>query len=385
MANLKTLKLTNIGQLREANLAFGDLTVLVGPQATGKSISLQFLKLMVDCGQVQEQLSRHGLDWSNKLPEFFDIYFGEGMQYIWHEGKSGVSWNNKEIDVPKLVKRRQTGKTENLFLIPAQRVLAMRDGWPRYFTDYSPGDPFAVREFSEKLRMVVEDLGSSGELFPQKNRLKSEIRELLEESIFRTFRLKVDKSRLQKRMVLGAQGSPLPYMVWSAGQREFVPLLLGLYWLMPPSKVSTRDQIEWVVIEELEMGLHPQAINVVLLIVLEMMSRGYRVCLSTHSPQVLECVWAIQQLVASKAAPSTVMDLFGVKKTERITDIATRVMKKKFKVYYFSPDGVTSDISALDPDSAEFAMQDWGGLAEFSSRVNDVVAKAVANSHRSRR
>jgi hypothetical protein len=139
------------------------------------------------------------------------------------------------------------------------------------------------------------------------------------------------------------------------------------------------------VIEELEMGLHPQAINVVLLIVLEMMSRGYRVCLSTHSPQVLECVWAIQQLVASKAAPSTVMDLFGVRKTERITDIAERVMKKKFKVYYFSPDGATSDISALDPDSGQLAMQEWGGLAEFSSRVNDVVAKAVSNSHRSRR
>ena len=46
-------------------------------------------------------------------------------------------------------------------------------------------------------------------------------------------------------------------MVWSAGQREFVPLLLGMYWLMPPAKISPAQRLEWVVIEEPEMGLHP--------------------------------------------------------------------------------------------------------------------------------
>lgn len=53
---MTTLRLRNIGQLTEADLHFGDLTVFVGPQATGKSIALQFLKLMVDTGQVQAEL-----------------------------------------------------------------------------------------------------------------------------------------------------------------------------------------------------------------------------------------------------------------------------------------------------------------------------------------
>jgi predicted ATPase len=75
-------------------------------------------------------------------------------------------------------------------------------------------------------------------------------------------------------------------MVWSAGQREFVPLLLGLYWLMPSTQSSRRGTIEWVVLEEVEMGLHPRAISVLLLMVLELVTRGYRVCLSTHSPQI---------------------------------------------------------------------------------------------------
>ena len=42
----------------------------------------------------------------------------------------------------------------------------------------------------------------------------------------------------------------------------------------------------------MEMGLHPRAIAVVMLMVFELMARGYRVCISTHSPQVLDAVWA---------------------------------------------------------------------------------------------
>ena len=84
-------------------------------------------------------------------------------------------------------------------------------------------------------------------------------------------------------------------------------MLLGLYWLMPPSKVARRADIDWVVIEELEMGLHPRAISAVLLIVLELMTRGYKVCLSTHSPQVLELVWALEALRNHKGQPDALL------------------------------------------------------------------------------
>ena len=74
------LNIRNFGQIKEAKLSFGDLTVLVGPQATGKSISLQLLKLVIDAGQVQDELDRYGLDWAGSLPEFLDVYLGEGMR-----------------------------------------------------------------------------------------------------------------------------------------------------------------------------------------------------------------------------------------------------------------------------------------------------------------
>src|SRR6266853_1508950 len=103
---MTTLKIRNLGQIRKANLSFGDLTVLVGPQASGKSIALQLLKLMVDAGQVQEEMGKYGLDWEQKLPEFLDVYFGEGMRSIWQERSTSIEWNGTSVDLLQIAKRK---------------------------------------------------------------------------------------------------------------------------------------------------------------------------------------------------------------------------------------------------------------------------------------
>ena len=378
---MQRLQLHNLGQIEEADIQFGDLTVLVGPQATGKSITLQMLKLMVDIGQVQQELTKYGIDWSGNLSEFLDVYFGEGMHSIWTK-TSEVRWDGSDFELKKKVSRKQRNKEESLFFIPAQRVLALRNGWPQPFSSYSPGDPFSVREFSERLRILVEQEFSANEkLFPQDRRLKSDFRTLLQEHIFATFELQIDKLQSQKRLVLGHADSALPYMVWSAGQREFVPLLLGFYWLMPAAKVSRRGTIEWVVIEEIEMGLHPRAISVALLMVLELLARGYRVCISTHSPQVLEAVWALKHLQENKANSADLLDVFDAPNSQTMRKIAEKALKKSVEVYFF--DRATSrvrKISDLDADAEEDGNAGWGGLLEFSSRANMAVARAVGNN-----
>ncbi|MBI3044038.1 MAG: ATP-binding protein [Betaproteobacteria bacterium] len=379
---MTTLQISNLGQIRQAQLTFGDLTMLVGPQATGKSITLQLLKLLVDAGYVQHELRRHGMDWERELPKFFDLYFGEGMKSIWHEN-SAVTWNGNAIDMIGLFDRMKKRGDEKLFFIPAQRVLALRDGWPRPFTDYAPGDPFAVRDFSEKLRVLVEREFTTDSLFPQPKRLKSSFRELLQRDVFASFQLKVDRYRSQKRLVLGAEAGAesLPYMVWSAGQREFVPLLLGFYWLMPPTKVAKRGKIEWVVIEELEMGLHSRAISVVMLMVFELLRRGYKVCISTHSPQVLECAWALNYLRRYRARPEALLEVFKVPRSGGLYEVAEAVLTKDIRAFHFDSDSQqTRDISSLDPETAEPGVDGWGGLSEFSSRVNEAVGRVAANS-----
>jgi hypothetical protein len=377
---MKQLTLKNIGQIKEADLHFGDLTVLVGPQASGKSISLQWLKLLADTGLIQRQMKTYGLDYDGSLKQFLDVYFGEGMQAIW-KAESGIQVDGKDWNTEWRIGRLQPEKPESAFFIPAQRVIALTNGWPKPFQGYSVGDPYTLRAFSEGLRLLMErEFTGSGPLFPKTNRLKSDYRTLLQQSVFGGFELSVDKVQAQKRLVLQSGEKPLPYMVWSAGQREFVPLLLGLYWLMPPSKVARRGEIEWVVIEELEMGLHPRAISVVLLLVLELMSRGYKVCLSTHSPQVLELVWALEALRKHQGNADNLLDLFDAPHSPGLREMAKVAVSKRSKVYYFDPTGVVKDITELDPSAPEAQEASWGGLLEFSARANEVVAKAVANS-----
>ena len=63
------------------------------------------------------------------------------------------------------------------------------------------------------------------------------------------------------------------------------------------------------------MGLRPQAISVVLLLVLELLSRGYRVCLPTHSPYVLDVVWAMQTLRQHGGDAAKLLEVFEVEAT----------------------------------------------------------------------
>lgn len=379
-----TLHVERVGQIKHAEVQFGDLTILVGPQATGKSIFLEFLKLLLDTGAILEDLKTYGLDWGGEIGQFLDIYLGEGMRGVWRKGQSTLRFNGEVVNLEKLVGRQKRNKKESMFFIPAQRVLTLGKGWPRPFTDFGAEDPFTVRDYSEKLRqLMVSGLERGESLFPQTRRLKAAVRTLLRQTVFSDFGLEVDRQGAQKRLVLTSspKGRPLPFMVWSAGQREFVPLLLGFYWLLPPTKVARRGNLQWAVIEEPEAGLHPKAISAVLLLVLDLLSRGYRVCLSTHSPHVLDIVWALKVFQQHDAPPRKLLELFGVRSSPNMTRMAEEVLTKDARVYYFNlQSGRTSDISNLDPGAEQPAESGWGGLTEFSGRVADVVADVVSSS-----
>ena len=378
------IRAKNIGPVREADIRFGDLTIFVGPQATGKSIFLQVLKLLVDKASIHETMRHFGMRQTVDASAFFDLYFGEGMASIWTQGESCLVLGRakKQTDLTDYARARPGRREvpEKMFYIPAQRVMSLRDGMTNPFNVYRAGDPFVLRDFSDKLHWILQnEIGLAQDVFPRRGRLSAELRSPLEKHIFNGFALRTDTPAHQRRLVLkSSSGRPLPYLVWSAGQREFVPLLLGLYWLLPPSKISRRKRFNSVVIEEPEMGLHPNGISAVLNFIMELRLRGYRVCLSTHSPHVLDIVWALGFFQKNNGQQEDVLKLLDLSPTPKTRQIATAALESKFRTYYFARDGKVHDISPLDPGSETLAEGGWGGLTEFSGRVGDVVAE-VAN------
>ena len=164
--SIKRLCLENVGQIRKAEIEFGDLTVLVGPQATGKTVFLEFLKLVVDTGHIHSELIKHGLDWNNDRDKFLGIYLGEGMQRVWSSASTmAIDGSRKELD--DFVRRRNRTKKNYVFYIPAQRVLTLANGWPRPFQGFGAQNPFIVRDFSEQFRIFMNrEFSRGGSLFP---------------------------------------------------------------------------------------------------------------------------------------------------------------------------------------------------------------------------
>jgi hypothetical protein len=375
-----SLLVESFAQLRRVEIAFGDLTLLVGPQATGKSLVLQLLKLAVDSSRIAGTLRQKGFTW-NQRREFCGVYFGEGMEGAWTDSTT-VRLGSRPVSAPP---GKATTDPPRLFYIPAHRTLSVAEGWPAGFRSYNPDTPFVVRDFSEQLlELLTTKRGTEGDVvFPQKRRLKEQFRSLVDDAVFHGGKLRLLSDGPRRQFKLVYPNAEIAYMAWTAGQREFIPLLLGIYHLVPLGRRRQADSIEWVVIEEPEMGLHAKAVQAVMLLILELMDRGYRVVISTHSAAIVEIVWALNHLKSSHAGPAGLRDLFGLDASRwDIDELAKRILKLESRVYHldYVHDRVDSrDITALDLDAENAGERSWGGLISLSGQANAVVANATQN------
>ena len=378
------IRAERIGPVKEADIRFGDITIFVGPQATGKGIFLQLLKLLSDRHSIHATMRHYGMTQGGRVGNFLDLYFGEGMASIWNEGESRLWLGGARdpIDLMDYSRAGRSRKPERMFYIPAQRAMSLRDGTTRPFSDYRAGDPFVLRDFSDKIHSIVQnELGFDEDVFPRARRIATSLRKPLEEHIFGGFALRTDDAGNRGRLVLNRNGAgALPYLVWSAGQRGFVPLLLGLYWLLPPSRTPRRGEFEWVVIEEPETGLHPNGIGAVLNLVMNLRSRGYRICLSTHSPHVLDFIWALRFFQENGGGRRDVLKLLDLPSDRKTRKMAEEALDSTLETYCFTREGTVRRISDLDPGSDDIAVAGWGGLTEFSGRAGNAVADVASRT-----
>lgn len=373
-----TLSIRNFAHLTDVKLTLGDLTVLVGPQGAGKSLALQWLKAAMDGRQLVDALRDAGHPTA-RPDVLMDLIFGAGMGAAWRDGETEVMLGGRKV-TPKTLGRVGSG-AETLFFVPAHRSMLISDGWAAPFQKLTSDTPVVARIFSQNLfdRFSGKDAGT---LFPVKTRLKKEVRDKIDAAVFHGGKVGIEEDAQHARRLRLVHGEMhLPFMTWTAGQREFTPLLLGLYHLLPSTSVTKRAETDWVVLEEPEMGLHPQAITAVLLLVLDLLWRGYRVVISTHSPHVLTMLWMMNRLKEHRASWQLVCEAFEVRPTQQMQPVAESALTKDYRAYLLDFDDAgkvqSKDISTLDPSSEDERVAGWGGLTEYSSRFGEAVRTAV--------
>ncbi|WP_448780620.1 AAA family ATPase [Bacteroides congonensis] len=374
---MRSLHVQNFGPIGDVNVRFEDLTILVGAQASGKSIFLQLLKLLIDKDHILTTLDRYNYVWSKNPASVLDLFFGEGMSKVWRE-ESEIVFDGQLKTLDSLF-----GIVENipesLFYVPAQRILSISDGRPKNFMEFDLSTPYVLRVFSEILRLFFQNGMSGNTVFPVENSLESVLQKSFNDSIFHDGKVVMDERTGQKKMRMEIGGMNVPFMTWSAGQKEFMPLLMAFYCLSDFSPtLLKREEYKYVVIEEPEMGLHPQAIKSVILQILELMNMGYKIIVSTHSPVFLEFVWAFNILKNGDIAHKyeALCEMFDM--TKDSVGIFEGVFDKNIDTVYFSREGgrvFSKDITSLDAASEDDAIAEWGGLSQFSGKVTDIVSR----------
>lgn len=211
---MNNIDIKSFGPINKGNVGIGDLTLLVGPQANGKSIFLQLLKLLIDKNHIRQTLEQYGYIWGEDVSEIMERYFGEGMADIWKK-KTAITFDKKKIDGQFLLgKKSSEDITEMLFYIPSQRVVCLQNGWPRYFSDYEDGVPYVMKHFSETLRRFLEsgfNKSRSDIIFPLSQRLNDSLRDSFNRSIFHDAKIMIDKTG-KKRFKLETGKSSIAYM-----------------------------------------------------------------------------------------------------------------------------------------------------------------------------
>jgi len=377
---MKSLCISNLGPIGQVSVDFGDLTFLVGPQASGKSLFLELLKYIVDKEYILSNLRKYNFIIDKKNPQkVLDVVFGDGLNKMF-KPETGILFDNETISIDTLTKRNVPQK-ESMFYIPAQRILSIADGRPKNFMEFDLSTPYVLRAFSETLRTYIQGfMGDPNTIFPISNRLKGVLKQSFNDNIFYGGKIVMEENAGQKKFQMKIDDMNLPFMTWSTGQKEFMPLLIAFYCLSgPSSSVFKKDNYQYVVIEEPEMGLHPQAIKAILLEVLELLHNGLKVIISTHSTTLLDFAWAFNAIkkASSDRKEDALFKLFNIRKTQASRQLFDGLFDKTLSTYYFSrvANGKveSTDISTLDAGSENDAISGWGGLSKFSADAADIV------------
>lgn len=370
----------NLGPIAKAEVDFGDLTILTGPQASGKTLFLETFALIYNPYTIATEylISNESII----LNDFLDFFFGDSMHSVIHEDtkfylnseviRLSHLFNNLPITQTSLiVKSLINNMWPILYYIPAQRSLALSEGRIK-----TPGDfinsPYVLVQFSYYLQQYVRN--NSAEI------LKETVNDY---ELLKNTEINMRRNAGSPRLEMTIDKQVIPYMAWSTGQRELTPMLMVLDYCNGMFKTASKEnpnekRAKYIIIEEPELGLHPRAIIEFMFTVLKLMKSGVKVVISTHSSTPLDFVWAMNHLKESNADIANIAEMFDFKIKDK--SVFDGLAEKVIKVYYFSPDNKTrkvysKDISSLDVYSEDEDVSNWGGMSLSADRAGSIVSK----------
>ena len=375
----------NLGPIAKADVTFGDLTILTGPQASGKTLFLETFALVNDTLIIlSDYYKSNNITDVNALLDYFygghlhkiiktntKIKYNGRIKDLHTEIMAANALLGNNIKEMKLHSNTEYNYSDVLYLnffdyllpkivyIPAQRSSSISEGRIKSSDDFV-NSPYVLIKFSNYLQQYVKRKASE--------MLKASKKDF---DFLKKAEINMQRSSGSSRLEMTIDKRNIAYMSWSTGQREFVPLLMVL------ENFSTSKN-KYIVIEEPELGLHPRAIIEFMFSVLKLMKRGVKVIISTHSSTPLDFVWAINHLKEKQADISNIADMFDFKIKDK--SVFDNLAEKEIKVYYFSPDKKTrkvfsKDISSLDVYSEDEDVSNWGGMSLSADRAGSIVSK----------
>ena len=152
---MKHLQIEDFGPIKSLDIQLGDLTILLGPQASGKTLFLQMLKLLVDKDHVVQNLEKYNYVIDRQPDKILNYYYGDNLSSMWSQDTI-IKADEQTYKKDCLIKEEETDAKEQLFYIPAQRILSISDGRPKNFMEYDIYSPYILRNFSETLRLFFQ-------------------------------------------------------------------------------------------------------------------------------------------------------------------------------------------------------------------------------------
>ena len=149
----------NLGPIAKADVTFGDLTILTGPQASGKTLFLETFKLVKDFTSIFSYFC----DANYKISDdsFFDFYYGDKMHKLVSKDFKAI-YNKKKIHFS--LSKELTEKDFEHYIagleittvhyIPAQRSSALSEGRIKLSDDFV-NSPYVLVKFSNYLQKYV--------------------------------------------------------------------------------------------------------------------------------------------------------------------------------------------------------------------------------------